>query len=93
MTWFLGFEEAPVICLDLLCRKLISAYTMNNRHCFLFLFDVECNCQLWEIFISEVSFRPVSAYVVTPIRSRIKGPWVLEVIPQLDSAVIMDLLH
>lgn len=26
MTWFLGFEEAPVICLDLLCRKLLSVY-------------------------------------------------------------------
>lgn len=90
MIWFLGFEETPVICLDLLCRKQLSAYTMTNRHYFLLLFVVECNCYLWEIFISEVIFRPVSVYVV---RSRLKSPKVLEVIPQLNGAMIMDLLY
>lgn len=43
--------------------------------------------------ISEVIFRPVSVYVVTPIQSRIKSPRVLEVISQLDGAMIMDLLY
>lgn len=62
--------EEPVMCLDLLCRNQLSTYSMTNKHYFLFVFIVECNCYLWEILISELIFRPCD-YAVTPIPSRI----------------------